>query len=468
MLVIAFGALQVLPKTYLVEAQLLAKRNQFLSPKDDQQWVGLTESASEILHRRENLVNMVRRTNLVREWSARRAPILKFKDKVMAALFGPPSPEDMEEALVGTLDKALMVTPEEDTVTISLEWRDPEMGYRLVSAAQEAFLEERHVQEVSLMAESTAILAGHASKVASQIDSEIEALRELVKRKTKEAKDQALVTSEEDRKKLEEAMPQQRVAAKPAPQPQHVDPADLQRLSEISVVIEAKDQMLDRLTQEMDQRLTALQVQLSERKAVYTDAHPIITDLKQQIQSARIETPQVAKLRSELSDLRAERNQLEARTGETPTRESRASRSGRLTRMSQEVLQDLRNAGFDRDDPEVSYARSKLDYAIRKFHDMQGQIDGATIDLDTAQAAFKYRYRVITPAVIPPDPIRPLPAKVLPAALIGGLALGLLIAIALELRRDLIHQPWQIEQTLALPVVASVELLAPPPPPPAS
>jgi len=109
-------------------------------------------------------------------------------------------------------------------------------------------------------------------------------------------------------------------------------------------------------------------------------------------------------------------------------------------------------------DPEVQYARSGLNFAIRAYEENLWAIERARVDLDTAQAAFKYRYRVITPADVPRGPIKPKKILVLLGALLGGLAVGVFVAIALELKRDLIRETWQIERSVGLPVVANLDL----------
>ena len=50
------------------------------------------------------------------------------------------------------------------------------------------------------------------------------------------------------------------------------------------------------------------------------------------------------------------------------------------------------------------YARGQLRDAMDKYAALRAQIQTAQIDLETAQAAFKYRYTVVTPAHLPKTP----------------------------------------------------------------
>ena len=92
--------------------------------------------------------------------------------------------------------------------------------------------------------------------------------------------------------------------------------------------------------------------------------------------------------------------------------------------------------------------------SIEKYQELLGRIDGATIELDTARAAFKYRYSVVRPAQVPKNPEKPKASVVLG----GGLAAAVLFAaVAADLRAGRIVEAWQIERLLGVPVLAEVE-----------
>ena len=73
------------------------------------------------------------------------------------------------DALVGLLEKRLQVYIGDGTVTIMIDWANDEMAFRLVEAAQQNFLEARHVSEISSISEAISILEGHASGVREVI-----------------------------------------------------------------------------------------------------------------------------------------------------------------------------------------------------------------------------------------------------------------------------------------------------------
>lgn len=455
---VALGAIavKVMPKTFEAGTQLLAKRNQNLSTRSENTFVGLTDGANEVLHRRENLESMVKKTDLVNAYLETKAPIARLKDDIMGLFREPPAREDIADQLVGDLEKNLTVETEDNTITISVQWSNAQKAFELVTAAQQAFLEERHIEEVSHLIEATAILEGRAAKQRSQIESAIEHLEKVIATREREVRAKAKEKTAELEKEApagEKPVAKRRLQVLDEPAK---DDAAVRRLSELQVLIEEQQKALSELTSESQRTLVGLQRQLEERRAVYTDEHPMIADLKRKIQGAQAESPQVSRLRSELHQLEAEQKALQRQTGETGQR--RVVTTSGMRELNQRISAIEIPEDLSPDDPEVQYARSGLSFAIRAYEESLWGIERARVDLDTAQAAFKYRYRVITPAEVPRGPIKPKKILVLLGAVLGGLAVGVFVAIALELKRDLIRESWQIERSIGLPVVANLEL----------
>ena len=176
----AVAALWAMPRTYHTEVKILAQRNQVISalgnprrsmPGDAD---APTRAASETVMRRDNLVALIRQTNLLEHWETHRAPIQRLRDSVQQMVGGPLDEEDKLDALVGLLGKKLSVQTGEGTVTIAIDWQDAQMAYRLVEAAQQNFLEARHAMEISTIAEAISILEGHASSVQESIENTLE------------------------------------------------------------------------------------------------------------------------------------------------------------------------------------------------------------------------------------------------------------------------------------------------------
>ena len=159
-----------MPKTYQVKTTLQAQRNQIMPalsnptraiPMDADT---PTRQAAETVQRYDNLVALIEQTELIKNWRLHRAPLLRVKDEIWRVLFKPPKPDEQIEDFVYYLRNRLWVTTGEGTVTIGIEFPDPQQAYRLVNTAVENFLEARHAAEVSTISEAITILEGRADQ----------------------------------------------------------------------------------------------------------------------------------------------------------------------------------------------------------------------------------------------------------------------------------------------------------------
>ncbi len=468
-LLLSLIAVLVLPKQYHVSTTLLAQKNFVLAlPGEEHNGRSPTSAAVETILRRDNLEAIVRETNLVEEFSQRRAPILKLKDLLTSPFRKSMTEAERVDGFVKYLQKQLKVFTDDGTGTVTIEifWPDPQMAYRLVDAAKRGFLEARHVQETSTIAEQASILEGHAAELTHDIDlavADIQALRS----KKRLDKDSPPAPSKPQEG---EAPPRRAIARAPAPLAQAPAPVDegvLRRRSELSVMIEAKRRAVTELEEFRRKRIAELQSELESRRASYTEVHPAIVDLKHAIQAASKESPQVSKLRGDLKQLEGEFASLGGGKAEPDVPTPRVGSGGTWTstgaarhKLSGDVIRIEQGSAEERD-PEIEYARSKLKFSITAYQALEEKIQRARIDLDTAEAAFKYRYTVVAPPEVPRGPISPKVPLVLIAAAVCGLLVGLLGALALDLRRGIFQESWQVEQFLTLPVLGSVEASRP-------
>ncbi|MES1187732.1 MAG: hypothetical protein ABUL60_28195 [Myxococcales bacterium] len=469
MFLVAAILVNVIPKTYRVQCRLLAQRNPALALRGDNNNESTTKSASDLVTRRENLINLVKQTNLLAHWKSHRGALARAKDKVMSWVSSPPTEQQEVDALADYLLTKMQVYSDDTSVSIQIDWRDPEMALRLVDAAQKGFLEVRHVQEVSSLAESVSILEARAASVRDEINAAVSSLQQLrSKKQTEEKQDkqkavekQAVKADAEEKEKAASATKPTGPAKPPSEAPEVVEKRQ-QRLAELQVAIEAKERMLGDLETTRMRRLSDLQAKLQELRAVYTEQHPAITSAQQGIISASQESPQVAPLREELSKLRAENDQLRLASGLAPGRPGGGGGgSGRPSVTPGGGLGDvirIEQESAEERDPEIEYARSQLRFAIQSYQTLGAEISKTLVDLKTAEAAFKYRYTILTPPELPKGPIAPKAVPIVLAAIVGGLLIGLIGAVALELRQGVLYAPWQLEQGLALRVLAQVNL----------
>jgi uncharacterized protein involved in exopolysaccharide biosynthesis len=446
------STLFLLPKTYHVQTKVLAQRNQALALKGDNGGEALSHSAVETVMRRDNLLAIVRQTDLVREWYLRRAPLPHVKDLVFNALVKPETEQEKVEWMADVIQKRLSVeTPNEGLILVGLEWPDPVMALRIVNAAQQNYLESRQATEVTAIAEQIAILQNHARGLRTDIDTAVDAIEKL--RAERLAKPVPTASASAATLPMAPTAP---VAAAAPRRPSEPDP----ELTQLKATIEAKQRAINDLEEFRRRRLSELNASLAEKSAMYTDNHPAIIDLRQTIASLSSESPQVQSLRTDLVRLQRDFDEKSA----AASAESRVvpvinpgglssappPLPGSIIRIEQEPSDDR--------DPAMMYARNQLKDAMDKYATLRGQIESAQIDFDTAEAAFKYRYSVIEPPVYPKKPAKPNAPLVFLAGLIGAFLVAVLASVAVDLHRGRFVAGWQVERVLDLPTLAEVDV----------
>jgi uncharacterized protein involved in exopolysaccharide biosynthesis len=406
---VAASCLYVLvrPPTYHVETKILAQKQQTLPsaarPIDD----APTRSASDLVHRRENLITLIKQTNLFAEKSPGARSAVSWPERLLARLSSESTDDDRLNTLVTRLDKALIVSTGDGTVTIEIKWPDPQQAYRLVEAALQNFLEARHVQEITAIDEVISLLQARASKLREQLDSVL---------------DDVL-----------------RASAPGLAIPRKSRRADSEETVRLKSMLDAKQRAIRDVEEFRRRRLADLHAQLEEKRGIYSDAYPSVVALRQDIEALSHESPQIETLRQEEAKLRAE---YSARAGREvssdavsePAPARRASR--REDDESPDQVEQVRDARF-------AYQR------------MLERINAAQVELDAARAGYKYRYAVIWPAQVPKRPMSS-PWKVLGLGTLASMFMALLAAVLAELKAGRVLERWQIERTLQLPVLAEL------------
>jgi hypothetical protein len=451
----------VLPKTYHVETKTLAQPSSALTVRGDGPGaVSLTRVAADTILRQDNLLALIQQTNLLEYTHDHRAPAQRARDAIVKAVRGHNDSEaERLDSLVKVLGDKLVVWTSDNgtsvagtTVTIALDWPDGPMACRLVDAAQRAFLDARYAREITALAESIDILQRHTSSLQSDIDAAVGAVETMrVARDGPTA--EPVTTAPGGRPRL--VSMRRPVAVHAQDDPEH---------KQLQEDLLANARAIEDLEAVRHHRLGDLQARLAEARMTYTENHPIIEDLRQSIAALSTESVQVARLRSEAASLRAAyAGRGDERGAATPPAvvwTAIPSGSGSTTtppQMPSDVLRLALDLREDRD-PGMVYARGQLRDAMDKYAALRTQIQTAQIDLETAQAAFKYRYTVVTPSRLPRSPTVPNVPLVTLAGLLAALLCGILCAVLTDVRRGRMVERWQLERLLERPILAEITL----------
>jgi uncharacterized protein involved in exopolysaccharide biosynthesis len=421
----------MLPRVYSVNTSILAQRSQVIAALSNPSRQGFgdsdapTRSAADAILRRDNLLSLIKQTGLQKSWEQTRTPAGRLRDTIRRLLSGPLNDEERLDALADLLERRLYVNTSDTKIVIGINWPDAQMAYRLVEAAEQNFLESRHVTEISLIAESISILESHSAVAREAVEAALEDVR-----RRPPARAAGLTPS----------------AAPAAPS----TPAD-QEVARLGVMLVAKRRALRDLEDYRRRRLSELQTQLAEQKAVYSDSHPNVVNIDESIKGLMVDSPQLVTLRREEQELE---NEYRRRGGPRLPDEEPAASAGSVRPVILEPLSADRGGKTDVGD---DYARQRLSAAVSRYNMLLDRIASAKVEADAARAAFKYRYIVVRPPKLPSRPISPHAALMLLAGAMAGAGLGIVVALGAEVRRGLVVQPWQVRSLLDTPILAEVQ-----------
>jgi uncharacterized protein involved in exopolysaccharide biosynthesis len=423
-----------LPRHYVVESKILAQPN-FVMPALNNPHRAIpsesdapTRLASEAVMKQDNLLDIIRTTNLMSTWDTTRGSVGRLEDWLRRVLGRELSPKQRTDRMIALLRRRMWVVANDGTVTIGVDWTDPQSAYRIAETAQQNFFDQRHASEVAMISESIAILEGHVAETQAAIQQAVEQVNKsgaLIRRPTPI-----------------------RVAPVAAPSPNAGEIASLQ--SELV----AKQRTISDLESARAQRIAALQTTLSELRNSYGPAHPQVVSTLASIRALSGDSPQLTALRADEASLRSRIVALGAQPGEV---QQQAASDPALTRAALESIARARTDSVE--DPEITYAKSRLKMATGDYEDMLQRLEAARIELQTARAAFKYRYTVVTPPQFPTRAAKPR----LPILIVGGCLLAVLLATfvggVLDLGSGRLMEKWQISRRLRLPIIAQVPVV---------
>ena len=272
---------------------------------------------------------------------------------------------------------------------------------------------------------------------------------------------QALVAKEAAVKRLREPHPDD-PAVETAPAPVALTPtttetaamADaLARAAELRRLVEAEDQKLAQVPSGPSAELTELRSRLNALRQRYTDEHPDVEALVRRIR--RLEAATAAPSGGD-----------PAEAVPSPARGALREAEAEIARLEQKQATleaasaapiDRRGKPLRRDDA-VRRATSDLSRARESYREALEKWQVA----ETARgllAGRGERFEVVEPARVPQEPFSPNRPLFALFGLALGLALGLGAAVVAEHRDRSVKGPEDLEETLALPIIAVIPLV---------
>lgn len=423
------------PRTYQIDGRLLVQSTSLVSSLVNPDGAtrrdgpGPTLAAQEIVKSRDNLLGIMKATNLLAEWERSRTPLFRLKDQIMA-LAGAPTEEQRLDAMAGLLEARLDVgANDEGTVSFVLRWPDPQMGRQLVDAAMRSFLEHRRVTETAAITDSIAILDQSADAIELAITT---TLRQLPR----------------------PSAPRQ---SRPAPPVIAAGPtAEVTvRLARVRSALEERQQEVTRLEAAHTQQLAEAQARLSAALTIYTESHPTVVALKQTVQRLTPESADLVAARREARTLEQQFDELSASVGA----QTRVAEQQRLSSQIEASMPDTSLAFVRPPSSDADPIGLRLKNQMAELAMVQARGSAARAELASLQAGFKYQYSVVRPPQLPRAPVAPNVPAILGAGLIASLLLALVYAVGADLLGGRALAAWQVERLVEAPIAVRVRRL---------
>jgi uncharacterized protein involved in exopolysaccharide biosynthesis len=407
--VIVFGAVTTIaclwPKTYEVDGRLLMQRNEVTAslvnpgrtiPREAE---SPTLAAREIVLGRENVLALMKATNLLEEWERTRSLLLRFKDWLFGLFRSAPTEDERIDALAGLVEERLQVgTSEEGVVSFFIRWPDPQMAYHLVDEAMKSFLQYRRINETAAITESIAILDRSAKALETQL-----------------SKTAAQLPRRPAGRPVTRRLPAR--GAGPSTQ-------SMLQLSRMKSELEARQQEIARMAATRSQQLSEARGQLTTAQTIYTEGHPTVLTLRQRVEQLSRDSPELAAARREARELEEQHDARSIAVGVAT--EASQSRTNAAAGAGPSVvplsLVDL----ADESDP----VGLRLRVEIAQLAAVRERASAARAELASAQAGFKYRYSVTRPARVPRRPAGPNVAAIVLVGAIASVVLAIGVPVA--------------------------------------
>lgn len=391
--------------------------------------------ASDIILSKSNLLELVRTAKLADQWDATRGAKGRALDWIRASLLGPTSLRDKENALAGMLEQQLQVVPEgRYTMSLRVYWGEPLMAAKLVAVGMDRFLDRRLASETAAIRTAIDLLENQFKKATDDLGPALEAVRHA----TLALRDSGRPTTPEVQKPdahAERRVPEPVVVAPVAPDPQ------------LGVALGDVRQKMNDIQSAWQQRLQAVQTQLSELRGVYGPSHPTVLQQVRRVEEASVEP-------AELAHLREEERRLSSLLRESPSAAPGGANRTQYRGVGGERTPSPLIAAAT-DSPELTTAHSQLTARLDSYNEIKNRMNGAQLELNSVQEAFKLRYKILDKPEPPRKPLKPNRPLLIAASLAAALLIGFLAGGLREFFSGRFVDVWQIRQ-LGLPLLAEV------------
>lgn len=206
-------------------------------------------------------------------------------------------------------------------------------------------------------------------------------------------------------------------------------------------------------------RVLALERQLADARMVYTDKHPEIIRLQEELKNAKAEAaadrsrPESDRLALLKSDPTYRQLLADQEMGRMRVRELQRAEEQTRAQIAQ-YQQRVESAPL----VEQQLAALTRDYELEKkqYEDLSARRDAAALSEDLERKQAGERFRVLSPATWPREPFKPNVLRILLMAVVAGVFLGGVSAVGREFLDRSIYDAHTLQHEYDLPVLGEI------------
>jgi polysaccharide chain length determinant protein (PEP-CTERM system associated) len=206
-------------------------------------------------------------------------------------------------------------------------------------------------------------------------------------------------------------------------------------------------------------RVIMLQRELAAARLTYTDKHPEIIRLQDELATARKDA---AADHQRPAEERAAQLQIDPAYRQlTSDQEMVRIRIRELTRADADVRRQIsayqaRVESAPMVEQQLSSLQREFDLEKQQYSDLSGKLHAANMAESVEKNGRGEQFTVLYPASYPGDPVKPVPLRVMLLSIVTGLSLGAVLTLGREYMDRSVHNVRELRDELEVPVLGEI------------
>jgi succinoglycan biosynthesis transport protein ExoP len=213
-----------------------------------------------------------------------------------------------------------------------------------------------------------------------------------------------------------------------------------------------------------ESRVILLQRELAEARAMYTDKHPEVQRLEEDLKTARADAQ--AERSKPTSDRVAQLSLDPTYRQLTADREMSRLRIRDLQRSEGDLRRQIgsyqaRVESAPRVEQQLASVQRDYDLERQQYSELSSKLRAASIAENVEKDKSGEQFTVLYPATMPAEPVKPVPWRVMLIAVVAGLCLGGAATLGREYLDRSVHDVRDLREEFQLPVLGEVARIQP-------